>query len=234
MVILPNGYTDLMGSNKDTLKFPVSFLKDGTTANLDLKFDFKNPDLGNILYPQHVEQYSNLHLLLQSIRISTVITEPKPWSIFVFKYDDDSFNYINDVENLGFSIKLGKIGVTVIFEDGNAIDYYLGLMKKLIIFDLNFAQFLEVSARIFYAKKLATNVSKYIIEYNESHKRLTINTVNQLRNRPWDDFEYSEFFDDILERANLNFVKPIYADGMVKSFLVANGRPMLEIVKNSC
>jgi hypothetical protein len=43
LVILPNGYTDLMGSNKDTLKFPVSFLKDGTTANLDLKFDFKYP-----------------------------------------------------------------------------------------------------------------------------------------------------------------------------------------------
>lgn len=200
---------------------------------LSLKFDIKNPTLGTILSPHHVEQYSNLHLLLQSIRIPTNVSDPKPWSIFVFKYNDDSFNYINDVENLGFSIKLGRIGVTVIFEDGNAIEDYIGLLKKLIIFDLNLAQYLEVSARIFYSKKLATNVSKYIIEYNESSKSLTINTINQLRNRPWDDFEYSEFFDDILERGNLSFVKPIYADGMVKTFLVEKGKPMLEIVKNS-
>ena len=66
LILLPNAYTDLMGSNKDTLKFPISFLKDGTTANLDLKFDFKIPAKQYVLLMLMGDKVVDTKILKQS------------------------------------------------------------------------------------------------------------------------------------------------------------------------
>lgn len=67
MVFLPNAYTDLFTTNKDTLKFPISFLNDGTTANLELKYNFK----------QKAKQYILLMLLGDKIMDTKIINQPE-------------------------------------------------------------------------------------------------------------------------------------------------------------
>jgi hypothetical protein len=121
---------------------------------LSLAMDRKDATKGMILTPAIIENYSMLHLLLQSIRIETKFHDPVPWSIFAFRYEDTSYDYFNDIEHLCLSIKLGKVGVTVVFEDNNFVERYFHRLKGLYQFELTSPMFYEVSARVFYGSRL--------------------------------------------------------------------------------
>lgn len=198
---------------------------------LSLRMDIKKPNIENILQPSQVEEYSSLNLILQSIRIPTNFHEPKPWSIFVFNYEHDDFHYINQIHNLCFSIKLGKVGITIAFEDNNVIEDFCLLLKGLRKYDLNLLQFFEVSALIFYAKKIAINSATYISSYNSNSKKLEVNTVNSLRNRPWDDIEFAMDFDQILERNGIEHGRPIYNSDGITTFLLKDGERLVDLIK---
>lgn len=198
---------------------------------LSLLLDRRNPNLGKILTPEVIESYHALHLFLQSIRVETVFAAPKPWSIFVFEYEDDGFHYMNEINSLCFSIKLGDIGITIAFEDNNIIEGYMSRLKELRRFKLNDIQFVEVSTLIFYAKKLALNAPRYLSNYFMPTKTLTVNTLGSLSGRDWDDEEYCYFFEYMLKRHGFNIEGPFYKDGNVTTTLVdKDGIPMVHKV----
>ena len=235
-------FQKLLNSNFQDLSFDDELIIFQWTAKilygtlykeLSLLLDIKNSTIGNILQPHDIEEYSSLHLFLQSIRIPTVFGDPKPWSIFIFNYKDEDFHYINEIQNLCFSIKLGKVGITIAFEDNNVIEEFCSLLMGLKQFELDIYQFLEVSCLIFYAKNIAINSPKYISTYNNNLNVLEVITLNSLRSRPWDDSEFAFGFDQILKRQGLEEFTPVYNDGNVKTFLVKDGEKMIDIVKSN-
>lgn len=196
--------------------------------DLSLLLDRSNPDLGTILTPDVIESYHSLHLFLQSIRVNTVFTQPNPWSIFIFNYEDDSFHYMNEINSLCFSIKLGDIGITIAYEDNNVIEDYLSWLKELRKFKLSHMQFVEVSAIIFYAKKLALNIPRYMSHYFIPTETLTMRTLNSLRGREWNDEEYCFLLEQMLKRDGFDIEGPLYKDGNITTTLVdKDGKPMI-------
>lgn len=204
--LLERDFEDLSEHDEKTIfQWTAKLLYGSMYKELSLSLDRKNPELGNIISPAVAEGYSTLHLFLQSIRIPTVFEKPYPWSIFVFKYEDENFHYTNDYTNLCLSIKFGKIGIVVVFEDNKAVEIYLQLMKGLKKYPLNHLQYLEVTSRIFYAKSLAINSSNYVSVYHKMKKELTIRSLNSLRSREWSDEEYAAILENLLERENIPY-----------------------------
>lgn len=232
--LLDNKFKNLTESDEVTIfQWTAKILYSTLYKELSLKLDRKNSNLGTIISPSTIEGFGNLHLLLQSIRIKTEFQFPKPWSIFIFNYEDDTFHYLNDVPALCFSIKLGNIGITIAFEDNNEIEHFLSLMKNLNLFKLNYVQFLEISSRIFYAKRLSKNTPRYLISYNKSTGEMSVRTLNVLRNEEWDDKEFAFIFEQILEKSKISIGRPLYKDGTINTYLVDNdGELMINKIKN--
>jgi len=196
---------------------------------LSLLLDRRQSGGGAILSPEIITSYSTLHLFLQSIRIPTEFNAPKPWSVFVFNYDNDRFHYINDIERLSFSIKLGNVGVTITFEDNNIIEGFLEPLKKLEPIILNDIQFFEVTSKVFYAKRLALNAPYYSTAYHEPSNSMQVNSMGSIRGRDWSDEEYGASLEFMLRRAGFNIRNSIYENGSLTSFLVdENGEPYIK------
>lgn len=202
---------------------------------LSLLVDRSKPDLGKILDPEFIESYSTLHLFLQSIRVPTEFDDPKPWSIFIFNYNDSEFDYINDINALCVCIKFGEIGVSIVFEDNNCVEGFLEKMKGLRNYRLNHVQFLEVSAHIFYAKKLAENVPTYMTVYNKGNGIMRIKSLRSISSRKWDNEEYAAVFEQILSFRNITEGLPILnKENALTTYLVDDDGTMLlhKISKN--
>lgn len=191
---------------------------------LSLLLDRKNPELGKKLSPNELEGYSALHLFLQSIRYKTTFHSPKPWSLFVFKCTDEDFFYHNNIVGLCVSMKFGKVAITIVFEDNNIIEEFMGgvkKFKKLKEYPINFPQYLEVNCNIFYSAVIKENVPKYITAYNKETKEINVNTMGALRSRKWDDSEYAIFFDYLLNSCGIDIGhSTLQEDGSITSFLI--------------
>lgn len=204
---------------------------------LSLLVDRKNPDLGEIISLKELESYSSLHLFLQSIRFETKFNDPKPWSIFTFSCKDDEFFYHNILSSLCLSIKFGKLSLTIAYEDNNIISDFMGAFKHLRNYGINFAQYLEINAHIFYSTILKENVPKYISHFNQETEILTVNTMGILRSRKWDDKEYCMNFDYLLKSCSIDIGGSSYNDdGNITSFLIDDNNEHLiaKYKKESC
>jgi hypothetical protein len=232
--LLDNNFQNLNADDEKVIfQWTSKLLYGSIYKELSLSLDRRNPQLGNIIHPKTVEGYSALHLFLQSVRIQTVFIEPYPWSIFIFQYENDDFHYTNDYNNLCLSIKLGKIGIVIVFEDNKAVENYLSLMKGLYDYPLNHLQFLEVTSKIFYAKSLALNVSNYVTHFHMTSKEMQIRNLNSLRSKDWNDEEYALVLESLMEREGITVGRPIYNNGNITTFLVdENNELYLHKIKN--
>jgi hypothetical protein len=199
---------------------------------LSLLLDRKNPNLGTILPPETVKKFGTLHMLLQSIRIPTQFAKPYPWSIFVFSYECEDFHYMNDMAYQSFSIKFGRVGITVVFEDAGAVGINLRWMHELHVYKLNPIQFVEVSAIVFYGKRLMTNSISYLTAYSIADKVMSIMPMNGPAGRDWDKEEFATLFTVMLLRDNYEGFPTIYEGGTVRTWLVdENGEMMLNSIQ---
>lgn len=203
---------------------------------LSLLFDRKNPNLGNIISPRDLESYSALHLFLQSIRFTTIFHSPKPWSLFVLKCKDEDYFYHNNLSSLCFSMKFGKIAITIIFEDNNVIENYMYGFKNLKNYPLTFPQYLEVNCHLFYSAILKENVPKYITSYNDKYKKIEVNTFGSLYSRKWNDEEYASLLDYLLLSCGVDIGKStMQSNGYITSFLVdEDGMHLTTKLFNKC
>jgi hypothetical protein len=199
--LLSRGFKDLKDADEQIIfQWTAKILYGTMYKELSLPLDRRNRDVGNIMNPDTLERFRTLHMLLQSARIPTEFRVPKPWSIFVFNYEDNDFHYINDILHQCFSVKLGKVGVTVVFEDAGAVGLNMRWMHKLRMFQLNQFQFMEISALLFYGKRLMTNTISYLTAYSMTHKVMTIAATNRPRGREWNMQEYATFLHEMLLR----------------------------------
>lgn len=233
IALLERGFTELsVEDEKVVFQWTAKILYGTLYKELSLLHDRREPHLGTIMHPDTIERYRTLHMLLQSIRIPTEFREPRPWSIFVFKYEGTDFDYINDIQSQCFSVKLGTVGVSVVFEDCGAVGINLRWMHGLKMFSLNEIQYLEASAIIFYGKRLMTNSISYMTAYSLTEKVMTIAPMNRARGREWEHEEYASLLNAIFLRNGFEDFGPLYQDATVRTFLITEqGELMLEEIK---
>ena len=232
-LLLDGHFEDLTFEDEKTIfQWTGKILYATRYLELSLLIDRKNPDLGKIISPKELESYSALHLFLQSIRFETKFNAPKPWSIFIFKCNDEEFFYHNLLSSLCLSMKFGSVSLTIVYEDNNTISDFMGVFKNLRNYGINFAQYLEINAHIFYSATLKENVPKYFSHFHQETEVLTVNTMGSLKSRRWNDKEYCLNFDYLLLSCGIDIGGSSYhKDGNITSFLIDENNEHL-IAKN--
>ncbi|QXV66076.1 hypothetical protein INP83_02990 [Mucilaginibacter sp. 21P] len=111
-------------------------------------------------------KFSQLHLMLQSINLPIIFEDFKPFSIFLFKVNNnhEEFGYRDEINTQTFALRIKDFGMVICLQD-NASNYYYH--KK--IYDqikdemLHPIQFEEFSARVFYSNYLFNRLPEYNI-----------------------------------------------------------------------
>lgn len=132
-----------------------------------LPLDRTSPDSGPIIPKELLKEYKLHHLFMQSIRVPMEFNE-LPASIFIFdiQNDQDVFDYDfkDDLNLMTISIKLGKIGIIAVLQDGGAqSNIFLDYSEKFFDSTLNIMQFKELTSIIFYKAYLLNRSPKYVI-----------------------------------------------------------------------
>lgn len=228
---LEKKFKEIIDSNNNELTFNQEIIIFQWTAKILYATSYKKISLhinrsnikdGFIFNQEELESYSSLHLFLQSIRYETKFSGiNKPWSIFIFNCNDDSFYYKTNLDNLFLFIKLGKKAICVIFEDNNEIESKMKFMKKLQNFNLNINQVIETIAYLYYASSLRINAPKYHASFIESY--LSISSFGNISFKNWDLDEFGINFYYLILESNIRVPDSIHQENFSKiTFLVDN------------
>jgi hypothetical protein len=165
-----------------------------------------------------IHKFSNLHLMLQSINLPVIFEEFKPFSIFLFKVDNnpEEFGYRDEINTLTFSIRIKDFGLIICLQDNGANKFYhQDVCQKIENRVLHPIQFEEFCGRVFYSAYLFNRLPEYNI--------LPVGDVIYIEAMPLRGMSSRPLFDDWLNK--------IYAQ-VLESFWKNWGFLLLEITRN--
>lgn len=165
-----------------------------------------------------IHKFSNLHLMLQSINLPVIFEEFKPFSIFLFKVDNnpEEFGYRDEINTLTFSIRIKDFGLIICLQDNGANKFYhQDVCQKIENRVLHPIQFEEFCGRVFYSAYLFNRLPEYNI--------LPVGDDIYIEAMPLRGMSSRPLFDDWLNK--------IYAQ-VLESFWKNWGFLLLEITRN--
>lgn len=194
---------------------------------LSLLYDRKKPDLGSIISDKEFQSYSCFQLFLQSIRYKTT-WNVKPWSLFLFESETESFFYQTRVSFPCLSIKLGKYIVIVLFEDNNAIENHFKKFKQIRFTPLSFVQQIEITAYLFYSASIKAKIPYYHSHFFNNH--LTVNSSNNIYSKEFNHDEFALYYRLMLLEVGIGFKDKIHTgNGMINTSLIdENYEPLIK------
>lgn len=113
-----------------------------------------------------IHKFSHLHLMLQSINLPILFEDFKPFSLFLFKVDNNEkeFGYRDEVNTLTFSLRIKDFGLIICLQDNGANkNYHREVLDKIQNTTLHPIQFEEFSGRVFYSAYLFNRLPEYNI-----------------------------------------------------------------------
>jgi hypothetical protein len=113
-----------------------------------------------------IHKFSNLHLMLQSINQPLVFEDFKPYSLFLFKVDNNEkeFGYRDEINTLTFALRIKDFGLVICMQDNGANrHYHREIVDKIGGATLHPIQFEEFSGRVFYSAYLFNRLPEYNI-----------------------------------------------------------------------
>jgi len=113
-----------------------------------------------------IHRFTNLHLMLQSLNLPMQFDGFKPWSIFLFKVDNnpEEFGYRDEINTLTFSLRINDFGLIICLQDNGANKkYHDEVYQKIKDQLLHPVQFEEFCARVFYSAYLFNRLPEYNI-----------------------------------------------------------------------
>jgi len=113
-----------------------------------------------------MHKFSHLHLMLQSLNLPVVFDEFTPFSLFLFRVDNEEneFAYRDEINTLTFSIRVKDFGLIICLQDNSANRRYHDEVLQKIQHDvLHPIQFEEFCARVFYSAFLFNRLPEYSI-----------------------------------------------------------------------
>jgi len=118
-----------------------------------------------------IHKFDNLHLMLQSLNLPVVFEDFKPYSIFLFKVDNNplEFGYRDEINTLTFSLRIRDFGLVMCLQDNGAnYSYHREMYDKIKDEVLHPIQFEEFCGRVFYSAYLFNRLPEYnVLEAND-------------------------------------------------------------------
>jgi hypothetical protein len=165
-----------------------------------------------------MHRFSNLHLMLQSLNLPVIFEDFKPYSIFLFKVDNniDEFGYRDEINTLTFSLRIKDFGLIICSQDNGANKkYHTDIFQKIKYETLHPIQFEEFCGRVFYSAYLFNRLPEYNI--------LPVGDDIYIEAMPLRGISSKPLFDDWLNK--------IYGQ-VLENFWKNWGFLLLEIIKN--
>lgn len=152
-------------------------------------------------------KFGNLHLMLQSLIQPINFEEPSPWSIKVFKLDQeaDFFSYRDELNTLSFSLRAHNFGIIACLQDnGTNAQYHHEVLEICGGQTLSPAQFEELCARFFYSAYLFNRLPEYAILPTPDTIFIEAMPLQGISSKPIFDVWENKTYGQVLE----NFWKP--------------------------
>jgi hypothetical protein len=165
-----------------------------------------------------IHKFSHLHLMLQTLNLPLELEDFKPYSLFLFKVDNDEnvFGYRDEINTLTFSLRIKDFGLIICLQDNGAnASYHKEAIAKIKGQTLHPIQFEEVNARMFYSAYLFNRLPEYNI--------LPVADTIYIEAMPLRGTSSKPLFDD--------WVNKIYGQ-VLENFWKNWGFLLLEIIKN--
>ncbi len=152
-------------------------------------------------------KFGSLHLMLQSLILPIEFEDRTPWSIRIFKVENDPgvFNYRDEINTLTFSLAIQNFGLIACLQDNgaNAI-YHADLLKKIDQKTLKPIQFEELIARFYYSNYLFNRLPEYNILPTTHAVYIEAMPLRGMSSKPLFDQWQAKPYGQVLE----NFWKP--------------------------
>jgi hypothetical protein len=113
-----------------------------------------------------IHKFSQLHLMLQSINLPLFFEDFKPFSLFLFKVENNEkeFGYRDEINTMTFALRIKDFGLVICLQDNGANrNYHREVLEKIGDNTLHPIQFEEFSGRIFYSAYLFNRLPEYNI-----------------------------------------------------------------------
>ena len=113
-----------------------------------------------------IHKFSNLHLMLQSINQPIFFEDFNPFSLFLFKVDNNEqeFGYRDEINTMTFALRIKDFGLVICLQDNGANrNYHREVLEKIGDNTLHPIQFEEFSGRVFYSAYLFNRLPEYNI-----------------------------------------------------------------------
>jgi len=149
-----------------------------------------------------IHKFSNLHLMLQSICQPIVFEDFKPFSLFLFKVDneEDLFGYRDEINTLTFSLRIKDFGLIICLQDNGANRaYHKEILGKIEGEPLHPIQFEEFNARIFYSAYLFNRLPEYNVLPAGDETYIEAMPLRGISSKPLFDFWQGKTYGQVLE-----------------------------------
>ncbi|MBK0380169.1 hypothetical protein [Mucilaginibacter segetis] len=113
-----------------------------------------------------IHKFSHLHLMLQSLIKPISFEDFRPFSLFLFRVDNNKteFGYRDEINTLTFALRINDFGLVICLQDNGANEmYHRDIFEKTKSETLHPIQFEEFSGRVFYSNYLFNRLPEYNI-----------------------------------------------------------------------
>jgi hypothetical protein len=165
-----------------------------------------------------IHKFTNLHLMLQSINLPVVFEDFKPYSLFLFKVNNNEseFGYRDEINTLTFALRINDFGLILCLQDNGANrNYHREVLEKIGNESLHPIQFEEFSGRVFYSAYLFNRLPEYNLLPVGDETYIEAMALRGMSSKPLFDFWQNKIYGQVLE-----------------SFWKNWGFLLLEIIKN--
>lgn len=134
---------------------------------LFLLFNRIVPDDGTIASSDLLDEYRLHHLFIQNVRIPMEFITDFPASIFVYETKEPpgrryQWDFRDALRSLFISVRIGRVGITGVLQDGGAQERHLNL-ERFLKHPLHPIQHIEFGAKVCYKSFLFNRTPKYAI-----------------------------------------------------------------------
>ena len=160
--------------------------------------------------PKDLESDSLTHIILDSVRGTTEILDPVPYSVLVVNLHESdslpSFSHYDRVLHKTIAIQVGTVGFIVALEDFGINRYFYGhYLDKAEEKKLSFTQYIELFARVSYQSSLISGHStSWPVMLPEAPDTMFLYVDgSSVKFNPWKQIEYMRHFQRSLEESGV-------------------------------
>jgi hypothetical protein len=183
-----------------------------------------------------IHKFSHLHLMLQSINQPVYLEDFKPFSLFLFKVDNNEkeFGYRDEINTLTFALRIKNFGLVICLQDNGANRiYHREVLEKIQMQTLHPIQFEEFSGRVFYSAYLFNRLPEYNILPVGDDIFIEAMPLRGISSKPlfdnWNNKTYAQVLESFWKNWGFLLLEIIKDPENPMSFLFdANGNPISE------